>query len=565
MSGQKRSGKEAANLVNTYFCEIGEKLANEIPKEDHHFPFTRADMVFDEIPVIGQDEVRNLVQNIDTSMSSGIPLLGSRILKECLLGIIPLLTNFLNQCVTYGKFPNSWKRALVVPIPKGTKKPSPCNICPISLLPLPGKLFEQILHKRLYFYLGANDLLAKEQWGFRNNFSTNDPIVDLVVETSRAFNKKKGMICIYIDMAKAFNSLNCTILIEKIRKLGFRDNMLDLLQDYLTSRQQVTQLGCNTSEVGSLNYGVPQGSILGPTLFNIYMNNLPLIFNTVSVKMYADDTILFKSIDLFNDVEYQLNQINEDLNLLGMWCKVNKLTINVDKSKVMLFVPPTPKYKDFDTRGLPGLFLISSKLCFVNSYRYLGIELDKHLKMELHLKNVIQKLRPVIYKFSKIRYLVDKDTAVLMYKTYVLPLVESGLFLLNNFYSGQVEKLQKIQNKCLRMCFRTDRCSPSHQLHVAAKLLPLHQRRECYLLNFLNQKLIRGDGTFSIDVGIRNSVRHGSRAKVDFPNAEFFRKSVAYEIPTLWNKLPKTYKENPVPWVFKKKIKGYHIQKLLSY
>lgn len=280
--------------------------------------------------------------------------------------------------------------------------------------------------------------------------------------------------------------------------------------------------------------------------------------------MYADDTVLYKRIDLSTDVDSQINCMNEDLSLLSLWCKINKLTINVEKSKGMLFVAPLSKFRDVNPETLTALCLNNVQLEYVNTYRYLGIKLDRNLKMETHLKSLLHKIRPIIYKFGKIRYLVDNATALLMYKTYVLSDLEQGLYLLDNYYKGQVTKLQKIQNKCLRVCFRQDRRSPSRQLHSVAKLLPLRHRQVCYLLNILNRKLIKGDGTFSLIVGNSNRARSGSQVRVMFPKIETFKKSIAFEMPTLWNKLPKDLKENPLPWVFKQNIKRYYIEKFVE-
>lgn len=563
-TNSKLSGIAAADLINAYFCNIGESLANQIPSEQHSFQPVVTDCKLVWSDRIKQSEVLSLIQKLDTKKSSGMPELGSRILKECLLSITPFFTDYLNYCVTCGNFPVSWKKAVIVPIPKGAKKPTLSNIRPISLLPYPGKVFEEIIHKRLYNYLEYNRLICKEQSGFRKNFSTSDPILDLVTETCTAFNEGKGLICIYIDMAKAFNSLNCCLLVKKISALGISGNVLKLFRDYLTARQQTTNLGGLLSKPGTINYRVPQGSILGPTLFNIYMNDLPTIFKTVAVKMYADDTVLFKSIDLASNIESQMMLINDDLKQLELWCRANKLTINVEKSKCMLFVAPLSRFKNYDTATLPDLCLNGARLTYVNTYRYLGIELDRHLKMEAHLKNIIQKVRPIIYKFSKIRYLIDKPTSILMYKTYVLPNLETGLYLLDNYYKNQVEKLQKIQNRCLRICSKRDSRSSAQPLHIAAKLLPLRYRRECYLLNILIRKLLKDDGTFTIVVGNSNRARCGSQVAVTFPKSETFKKSVAFETPSLWNKLPRSLKENPLPWVFKRNIKKYYIEKFVE-
>lgn len=225
----KMFGIEAANLINQYFCGIGEKLANGIQDVNYLFPAKMSNVVeFVWSQEIREDEVKELVLKLDIEKSSGIPKLGSRILKECLIQTIPVFTKLLNICVRVGKFPEEWKRAVVVPIPKGNKEPTLGNIRPISLWPYPGKVFEQIIHKRVYRYLELNSLLCSEQSGFRKNFSTSDPVLDLTTEVSKAFNEGKGVICIYIDMAKAFNSLNPCLLLNKIKNLGFKGNILQL-------------------------------------------------------------------------------------------------------------------------------------------------------------------------------------------------------------------------------------------------------------------------------------------------------------------------------------------------
>lgn len=415
VSNEKLKGLEAASLINKFFCEVGGKLARNIPDTDNNVTLSTTGCKFIWSNRISVDEVRKRVIELNANKSSGIPSLGSNILKKCLYCKADAFTQILNDCIRSGKFPDSWKQAVVVPIPKGVKKPTLDNIRPISLLPYPGKILEQILHKRLYEYLEVNVLLCKEQSGFRKNHSTYDPVVDLVTFISRSFNNGKCVLCIYIDLAKAFNSLDCTKLISKISSLGVCGNILDLLTDYLTNRQQLTNLCGTLSPLDVVDYGVPQGSILGPTLFNIYMNDLPKIFETMSVRMYADDTVLFKEIDVESDIEDQICKINKDLVMFGSWCKQNKLTINVTKSKGMLFTAPLSKYRNMDTAVLPDLLLNGTKLSYVKVYRYLGIDLDNHLKMEDHLNSIINKVRPVVYKLSKIRYIVDSDLAVRIY------------------------------------------------------------------------------------------------------------------------------------------------------
>lgn len=205
-TGANLFGMEAACLINDFFCDIGEQLANKIPDVEYSFAPKEANCVFDWSHQIGETEVLKRISELNIEKSSGIPQLGSKILKECLRHSVTDFTHLLNTCVRLGRFPMSWKQAIVVPIPKGNKILTLGNIRPISLLPYPGKILEQILHKQFYEYLEVNNLLCKEQAGFRRNYRTNDSMLDLCTYINKAFNKGRAVICVFIDMAKAFNS-----------------------------------------------------------------------------------------------------------------------------------------------------------------------------------------------------------------------------------------------------------------------------------------------------------------------------------------------------------------------
>lgn len=354
-------------------------------------------------------------------------------------------------------------------------------------------------------YLMENSLLSPKQSGFRKNYGIYDPTIDLVSFIHNSFNQRLNVLCIYIDMAKAFNSLDVNILLEKLYSLGFEGKELELLKSYSTQRKQITIFDGMVSSSGTVEYGVAQGSVLGPLLFSIYFNDLPNIFNKLQIRMYADDAVLYSAFDGSAKLDEFIAEVNAELDLFSIWCRANLLTVNTSKTKCMVFRPQRMRNDDQLTPVQGNLYLNDSKLEFVSHYRYLGIELDCQWKMEKHVEKTIGKVRPLLYTLAKVKHYVDCQTGLAIFKAYILPMLEFGLYLIDNHVL--IDKLQKLQNKALRICFEENNCSPSYPLHCKSNLLSLDLRRVCSLLNFINLKLIKGEGTFAYDT------RQGNRSE----------------------------------------------------
>lgn len=195
--------------------------------------------------------------------------------------------------------------------------------------------------------------------------------------------------------------------------------------------------------------------------------------------------------------------------MFSQWCRANYLTVNTSKTKFMLFTP-SPNRKQPNKHTAPfSLVLDGVELSFVRVYRYLGVDLDCHLTMESHVERIIGRVRTLLYNVAKLRYYIDQNTSLLMYKTYVLPVLEFGLYLVDK--PCLIDRVQKLQNKSLRICLRKPNISPSFPLHSNVNLLSLDLQRHCTLLNFINMKLIRGDNTITWDTRKDNRTQAGGK------------------------------------------------------
>ena len=335
------SNDVAATYVNTYFSTIGSALAANIGKLNldeqnflnEHQRRHLLDLNQLHIDLFTLEEVIVEINNINIYKSSGINNISSRILKDIWQIYPELLLNILNKAIQLGNFPNVWKHGTVIPIPKIPNPQQVGDLRPITLLPLPGKIMERLIHNKLYPYLEENGILTPRQNGFRKQHGTPDTIFKLITQIIDNINKKKVTVAVFIDFKKAFDTLDHTILIQKLSKINISPTLLKWFGSYLTGRSQVTYMNSCTSPTATLTHGVPQGSILGPMLFNLYINDLPEVVLSDMI-LYADDSVLFASA---NSLQEACQKVQKDLAGIGTWCSYHKLSINTNKTKAMQF------------------------------------------------------------------------------------------------------------------------------------------------------------------------------------------------------------------------------------
>ena len=332
-----------------------------------------------------------------------------------------------------------------------------------------------------------------------------------------------------MDLRKAFDTVNHEVLINKLYEYGLHMNTVLWLRDYLNNRHQICMANSRQSNPREMICGVPQGSILGPLLFLIYVNSLDFDLHQTKVKMYADNTVLYSTN---KDEKVAHSNVEHDLQLLSKWCNNNQLTVNIKKTKLMLF----------GTRGMlrgaqcHEMYLGDDKLQYVNDYVYLGIKLDSKFTFELHANECCRHVVHKNYTLSKIRRYISTTQALTIYKSMILPYFCYGDVFMHNLSAKTYDRMQKLQNKALRICLqRQNRCNV-RQLHKDSDVNYLEERRDVNLLNFMYK---RKENNVLLHRGQRVLRRYDADIFVEHvSNNNTFESSVVFQGSTKWNRLP---------------------------
>ena len=518
---------ETADYINEYLTTIGPELA-EPHSEVWHYHGVIHNSTIREITT-DFEEVHDLCKEIETLKSSGMDDISSRICKDAFLVLTDQLVHLFNMALMEGIFPNAWKVAKVVPLFKGGNRESVVNYRPISLLPLPGKLLEKIVHKRLSEFLEENNFLTDNQGGFRKGYSTVSTIADLTDDLFKEINMGRTTLAAFIDLKKAFDTVNLDILLTKLCLAGVRGTLMKWCRNYLLDRCQKTVANGHTSEILPITCGVPQGSVLGPLFFLIYVNDLQNVLKKCHVKLYADDTVIYQSGVTGHEAAKILQ---DDINNFIGWCGENKLTLNVKKTKIMIFASRSRVKKANKVK-----ILINNKpVQIVPTFKYLGLLLDSTLSYNSHIASLIRLISHKMSLLAKLKKYLNKNVALLIYKTMLLPYFDYSDIIFHKANSSDLSKLQRLQNRCLRLCLGFDRLYSTDKAHKAALVPFLEDRRKAHLLNFMYLRQNRKDLLNTRE--IRTRANDAPLFHVTIPKCEAFKRCVGYHGAIEWNNLP---------------------------
>ena len=409
-------------------------------------------------------EVVALINLFNLNKANGHDGIDPHFLKIAFPIIAFPLSLFFNHSISLGIFSNKLKLAKVIPVYKKGSAEQLNNNRPISLLPSLSKIFERLLHKRMLSFFNCNNVLVPTQYGFRLKRCTIHPILDLITSCHDNIQNKYISALLFLDIRKTFDSVSHSILLRKFEHYGNRGIANSSMKTYLEKRKQYVSIAAHNSTDRTIEFGVPQESILEPLSFLIYVNDLPLCFQTIP-RFYADDTALFISGKSLSDIQ---TLTNLELFNVSQWILANSLVVNTAKTVALIITPQLhhsiPSANDKSSIN----FTFNNQIVQpYTSAKYLGITIDNKLSFKQHI---------ILLENRVARSTIPFNTLITLCHALVHSQLLYALPIWASTYKTYLNKLEKLQNKALRIIFKTPLRDP---------ITPLYRRSEILKLNDL--------------------------------------------------------------------------------
>ena len=554
---------EMSNAFNDYFAEIAPELANVIPTLSDKASYldyvtdTKTRFYFSPIT---ESQVLFVLNNLNLAKAAGLDRLSARIIRESADLISFAICRIFNCSLETGVFPDDWTFAKVTPLFKHGERNDINSYLPISVISVVAKVFERIVYDQLYSFLSYNHIISERQSGFRSLHSTLTALIEAT--DSWAYNIDLGnfIAVVFLDLKKAFDTVDHEILLTKLFFYGIQGTAYNWFKSYLDNRKQQCFVNGSLSNVTSIKCGVPQGTILGPLLFILYINDLPKCLLHSQSRMYADDTSLSYAAQDTNRIETCLN---EDLDRISTWLSVNKLTLNMNKTEFML-IGSRQKLNTLATT--PVLKIDQAPVKQVSTTKSLGVILDDHLASTWHdqIELLCKKIAFSIGALKRIRQFVPTSTLHLVFKTLVQPHFDYCDIVWGSCGETLSTKLQKLQNRAARVLTFSSYDIDANQLIIDLGWNTLSTQRDKHKailvfksLNGLTPEYLRSKFISRDDTNpyyLRDSL---NKLAIPLPRTNYFKNSFTYSGAVLWNSLPSEVRQAESLREFRHLLKQY--------
>jgi len=549
------SSIDIANTFNNFFNNVGENIVKDIKRNASancsQFKIYNDKTLF--FSPVSEQEVYEIIMSLNKNATPGIDKITVSDLQELVLLISSPLTKMINKCLSDGIFPESLKKAYIIPIHKQGKKDECGNYRPISILNSLSKVFEKVINLKIRNFIQNTIGFDENQYGFLEKSGTESAIAATLEQIYDALDEGYYVGAVFIDLTKAFDVVNHSKLLERLDDLGIRGISNDLLKSYLTNRSQCVKINNVCSNELNIKTGVPQGSLLGPLLYLLYIMNIPKHKMISSYNIYADDTNLIAKSKTLDELE---KTINKDLRLLSEWLDLSELAINVKKTNYIIFKVPNKKYNQIELK------INGSTIQNVSCVKYLGIYIDEFLKWDKQIVKIKKSVIPVITAIRRCGGL-PKQAAKLVFNGFILSQIRYNICSWSNCAKFHIEQIGTIMNKSLKSLLKLSPRTSTKDLYKNTGYLDINQ-----LIYFEKSKYIfnikKGNQKSKLILQERNEIHNyntRNRNNINIPKVKTTKNANSLKCSAIkiYNSLPSEIKNCQNVHIFKKKLKK-HIQ-----
>mgnify|MGYP000542503182 CR=1 FL=1 len=524
--------------ITNYHISPIEYLSSDIPKS------------FFMRPVV-PSECISIISNLKLSScyKNALPVKVLKIVKHILAEPI---CNLINLSIESATFPSILKFASITPVYKKDDRTLVSNYRPIAVLPLLSKIFEKFITVRLTDFFLKHKIISPSQFGFQSGVSTVDALTKLTDFIYDSLNSRNHTVGVFVDLQKAFDTVNHGILLQKLNHYGVRGLPLAYLASYLRDRKQRVKINSTFSDAVTVNIGIPQGSTVGPLLFLIYINDLPSVSNSLSCILFADDTTFLSSNSNYTHL---INSLNTELEKIDVWFAVNRLSLSSSKSFAMSF-----SNRPHDVDNSTNIKIGTSKLKFELVSKFLGMLIDNRLSFSDHISHISRK----ISKFVGILYKVSKyspyEVLLSMYYSFVYPYLLYGILVWGGASDVYSRKLLSIQKKVVRIITKSDYLAHTGPLFHRTEILKISDIYVYQVAIYMFKRKLSGD---IVTASHNYSTRYSNLALPTFHRLSISQRSLSFSGPSVWNNIPYSIQSVESVSIFKRTFKKHLLSKYI--
>ena len=554
-----------ADEMNNYFCNVGKNIHSKLSNVSGHFNSYLKNKIKDTffLSAVTEIDIHRELSKLNENKSSGPDNLKPKLAKLCKDQFVKPLTLLFNKSIKNAAYPSEFKLAKVIALYKKNSRMLPSNYRPISLLNCFNKILERVIYNQMMKFIDKHKILYINQYGFRAGFSTTLALIDVIDTIKFALDRNEYAIGIFLDLEKAFDTIDHNILLNKLEYYGFRGHVNTYIKSYLNNRKQYTRVNDKESKYQHICYGVPQGSTLGPLFFLLFINDIPNSMTNCVGKLFADDTSLIlhhKNIDiLIENAEISLKDISQ-------WFKLNKLSVSLSKSTFLLF----HNRQKNSCVNLQSLKVDNDYIPRCKHVKYIGLHLDENLSWNFHINELCNSLTKYFSVFYYIRNFANKRLATTIYYACIYSKISYGIEIYGTAGNAKLNKIQILQNKLMKLLTKRDYLEPTNQLHAELNILKvkdIHRHKTLqFVYNCISGNQIATFFNYFSTRETQNQLQLRNRNELNRRaiRTEIGRSTVQHTGATLWNDIPNNVKESNSIHIFKNRLFNELVSKYYS-